>query len=69
MTSSKQDPLRWQVAYHEAGHAVVAHSFGLIVESLRLSGASGRLRGILAASSDLRAEVVHGTGLLTGLSR
>jgi hypothetical protein len=34
-----------------------------------LSGASGRLRGIMAASSDLLAEVAHGTDLLTGLNR
>ncbi len=31
-----------------------------------LSGASGRLRGIMAFSSDLLAEALHGTGLLTG---
>jgi hypothetical protein len=36
---------------------------------VELSGASGRSRGIMAAHSDLRAEVVHGTGLLTGLNR
>jgi hypothetical protein len=33
---------------------------------LALSGASGRLRGIMAFSSDLLAEAIHGTGLLTG---
>lgn len=37
MTEPQDDPSRRQVAYHEAGHAVVAHSFGLIVESLRIS--------------------------------
>ena len=31
-----------------------------------LSGASGRLRGIMAFSSDLLVEAAHGTGLLTG---
>jgi hypothetical protein len=34
-----------------------------------LSGASGRLRGIIAAHPGLRAEVVRDIGLLAGLNR
>jgi hypothetical protein len=33
---------------------------------MTLSGASGRLRGIMAVPSDLLAEATHDTGLLTG---
>ena len=48
----------------------LARSIGDLQDIMRtLSGASGRPRGIMAAHSDLRAEVVHGTGLLTGLNR
>jgi hypothetical protein len=46
------------------------HSLGLAGYSAKsLSGASGRLRGLMAAPCDLPVEATHGIGLLTGNDR